>query len=141
MRRARNTYQNGWIETRPSNKHDLVFVYRWRERKPDGGYSKRAEVIGPVSMLKTEANAWRAIEHRKLEVNSDGSQGSAVTVGILVNRYLEMELPELRHSTANEYRSYLQSPDQTAVGRVSDFEGKALRRRGVAEGPRSGFEN
>lgn len=58
-------------------------------------------------MLKTEANAWRAIEHRKLEVNSDGSQGSAVTVGILVNRYLEMELPELRHSTANAYRSYL----------------------------------
>jgi len=58
-------------------------------------------------MLKTEANAWRAIEHRKLEVNSDGSQGSAVTVGILVNRYLETELPELRHSTANAYRSYL----------------------------------
>ena len=107
MRRTRNTYQNGWIETRPSNKHDLVFVYRWRERKPEGGYTKRVEVIGPVSMLKTEANAWRAIEHRKLEVNSEGSQGSAVTVGILVNRYLETELPELRHSTAKAYRSYL----------------------------------
>ena len=58
-------------------------------------------------MLKTEANAWRAIEHRKLDVNSDHTQGHAVTIGMLVSRYLEAELPELRHSTADSYRSYL----------------------------------
>ncbi len=107
LRLTRNTYQHGWIETRPSKKQDLVFVYRWRKRKPDGGYTKRSEVIGPVSMLKTEANAWRAIEHRKLDVNSEHPQGQAVTIGTLVSRYLETELPELRHSTANGYRSYL----------------------------------
>jgi integrase len=107
MRRTRNTYQNGWIETRPSKKDGLVFVYRWRERKPDGGYTKRSEVIGPVSMLKTEANAWRVIEHRKLDVNPDCFQERMVTIGTLVNRYLETELSELRHSTANAYRSYL----------------------------------
>jgi integrase len=107
LRLTRNTYQHGWIEARPSKKQDLVFVYRWRERKPDGGYTKRSEVIGPVSMLKTEANAWRAIEHRKLDVNSDHPQGQAVTIGMLVSRYLETELPELRHSTANGSRSYL----------------------------------
>jgi len=107
LRLTRNTYQHGWIETRPSKKQDLVFVYRWRERKPDGGYSKRTEVIGSVSVLKTEANAWRAIEHRKLDVNSDHFQGRTVTIGMLVNRYLEAELPELRHSTGNAYRSYL----------------------------------
>jgi integrase len=107
MRRTRNTYQNGWIETRPSKKDGLVFVYRWRERKPDGGYTKRSEVIGPVSMLKTEANAWRVIEHRKLDVNPDHFQEHMVTIGTLVNRYLETELSELRHSTANAYRSYL----------------------------------
>jgi len=107
MWRTRNTYQHGWIETRPSKKDGLEFVYRWRERKPDGGYTKRSEVIGPVSMLKTEANAWRVIEHRKLDVNPDRFQGHAVTIGMLVNRYLETELAELRHSTANAYRSYL----------------------------------
>ena len=107
MRRARNTCQNGWIETGPSKKDGLVFVYRWRERKPDGGYTKRSEVIGPVSMLKTEANAWRVIEHRKLDVNPDCFQERMVTIGTLVNRYLETELSELRHSTANAYRSYL----------------------------------
>jgi len=107
MRRTRNTYQHGWIETRPSKKDGLEFVYRWRERKPDGGYTKRSEVIGPISMLKTEANAWRVIEHRKLDVNPDRFQGRTVTIGMLVNRYLETELAELRHSTANAYRSYL----------------------------------
>jgi integrase len=107
LRLTRNTYQHGWIETRPSKKQDLVFVYRWRERKPHGGYTKRSEVVGSVSMLKTEANAWRVIEHRKLDVNSDYLQGQTVTIGMLVNRYLETELPELRHSTANAYRSYL----------------------------------
>src|SRR5260370_10665118 len=107
LRLTRNPYQHGWSEARPSKNQDLVFVYRWRKRKPDGGYTKRSEVIGPVSMLKTEANAWRAIEHRKLDVNSDHPQGQAVTIGMLVSRYLETELPELRHSTANGYRSYL----------------------------------
>src|SRR6266850_2605204 len=107
LRLARNTYQHGWIEARPSKKQGLVFVYRWRERKPDGGHTKRTEVIGSISMLKTEANAWRVIEHRKLDVNSDHLQGHPVTIGMLVNRYLEAELPELRHSTASAYRSYL----------------------------------
>ncbi len=109
LRLTRNTYQHGWIETRPSKKQGLVFVYRWRERKSDGGYMKRSEVIGLVAMLKTEANAWRVIEHRKLDVNSDHPQGHTVTIGTLVNRYLETELAELRHSTANAYRSYLTS--------------------------------
>ena len=78
MRRTRNTYQNGWVEIRPSKKHRLVFVYRWRERKPSGGYAKRTELIGPVSVLRTETNAWRAVEHRKLEINSEDSDRKSV---------------------------------------------------------------
>jgi len=69
LRQTRNTFQHGWIETQPSKKQGLVFVYRWRERGPDGGYTKRCELIGFVSMLKPEANAWRIIEHRKLDVS------------------------------------------------------------------------
>src|SRR5713226_9013780 len=107
LRQTRNTYQHGWIETQPSKNKELVFVYRWRERKPDGGYTKRAEVIGRVSVLKTEANAWRAIEHRALEINSENLAGRTVSFGALINRYLEEDLPELRHSTAEAYRSYL----------------------------------
>jgi integrase len=107
MRLTRNTYQNGWIETRPSKEHGLVFVYRWRERRRDRGYTKRSEVIGPVSMVKTEANAWRIIEHRKFDVNPDRSRNQPVTIGLIVDRFLETELAEVRHSTAGAYRSYL----------------------------------
>jgi integrase len=107
LRRTRNTYQHGWIETRPSKKDGLVFVFRWRERKPGGGLTKRTELIGPVSELKTETNAWRAVEHRKLDINSEDSRGKTTTVNTVVNRYLEEELSELRHSTADAYRSYI----------------------------------
>ena len=107
MRQTRSTYQNGWIETRPSKKQGLVFVYRWRERKPAGGYAKRTELIGPVSVLKTETNARRAVEHRRLEINSEDPKRETVTMNAVIRRYLEEELPELRHSTADAYRSYL----------------------------------
>lgn len=126
MRRTRNTYQNGWIETRSSKEQELVFVYRWRERKPDGKFTKRSEIIGPVSVLKTEANAWRAIEHRKLEVNSDNSEAHAVTVNMLVNRYLETEIAELRHSTAKAYRSYLNHRIEPQWGNFSITKVKPL---------------
>jgi integrase len=106
LRRTRNTYQNGWIETRPSKKDGSVFVFRWRQRTP-GGFMKQTELIGPVSVLKTKTNAWRAIAHRKLEINREDSKARTVTVNTLVARYLQEELPELRHSTANAYRSYL----------------------------------
>ena len=82
-------------------------MYRWRERKPAGGYAKRTELIGPVSVLKTETNARRAVEHRRLEINSEDPKRETVTMNAVISRYLEEELPELRHSTADAYRSYL----------------------------------
>jgi integrase len=126
MRPTRNTYQNGWIETRPSKKDGLVFVYRWRERKPSGGYRKRTELIGPVSVLKTEANARRAIEQRKLEINSEDSKRETVTMNSVINRYLEEELPEVRHSTADAYRSYLANHIQPRWGSHSIAKIKPL---------------
>jgi hypothetical protein len=70
----------GWIETRPSKKDGLVFVFRWRARKPGGGLTKRTELIGPVSALKTETNAWRAVENRKLDINSEDSRGTTCLI-------------------------------------------------------------
>lgn len=90
-----------------SKGHGLVFVYRFRERITGGGYRKITEFIGPVSVLKTKTNAWRKVERRKLEINSEDSKGETVTVNTLISRYLKEELPELRHSTSDAYRSYL----------------------------------
>jgi hypothetical protein len=85
-------------------------------------------------MLKTEANAWRVIEHRKLDVNPDRFQEHTVTIGTLVNRYRETELSELRHSTANAYRSYLNHQIKPQWGeyplsKVKPFAGGAMVKR------------
>lgn len=109
LRRMRNTYQNGWIEVQSAARNGPVFVYRWRERRPAGGCVKRARTIGPVSEIKTEAAAWRLVEHRKMQINSENAAAQIITFGALVNRYLEEELPELRHSTADSSRSYLKN--------------------------------
>src|SRR5258707_14314053 len=100
LRLTRNTYQHGWIETRPSKKQGLVFVYRWRERKPDGGYAKRNEVIGPGSVVKTENTAWRGGEHRRIPNNSEKSKPEKVTIKTVIRPYPRKKLSELRDSTA-----------------------------------------
>lgn len=107
LRKTRNSYQCGWIETKRSKHEELVFVYRWREPTASGRWTKRSELIGPVSKLKTEANARRAVSHRKFEINS--ARRTTVTVNMLVDRYLAEELPELRHSTSDAVRSYLKN--------------------------------
>ena len=92
-----------------------VFVYRFRERKPDGGYRKRTELIGPVSVLKTETNAWRAVENRKLEINSEGCEREG-TMNAVISRYFAEELPDLRHSTVETYRSCITNHIQPRWG-------------------------
>src|SRR2546426_10071048 len=57
--------------------------------------------------LKTETNAWRRVEHRRLEINLEDSKRETVTMNTVISSYLEEELPELRHSTVDAYRSYL----------------------------------
>jgi integrase len=85
-----------------------VYVYRWRERRPDGGTTKRSVEIGPVGKLKTEANAWRAIEHMKIAVNAENPVGHAITFGALVDRYITQVLPlKTRLSTRTFYLPWL----------------------------------
>jgi hypothetical protein len=69
----------------------------------------RASTILCVLKRRVLIEERRVIEHRKLDVNSDHLRGQTVTIGLLVNRYLETELAESRHSTANAYKSYLTS--------------------------------
>lgn len=107
-RRIRRTYQNGWIETRPGKSGVAVFVYRWRERRPDDTYTKRSLEIGPVGKLKTQANAWRAIEHMKISVNPENAGSHVVTLSAVVERYVTHVLPlKNRLSTRTFYLPWL----------------------------------
>jgi integrase len=108
LRRTRNTFQHGWIERKQTSRGD-VFVYRWRERLPDRGYRKRALELGPVMDFKTQANAWKEVEQRKLAVNPDDPKAQITTFGSLLERYVAEELPHLRHSTSQSYKCYIEN--------------------------------
>jgi len=108
LRRTRNTFQHGWIEHKQTSR-GAVFVYRWRERLPDGGYRKRALELGPVADLKTEASAWRAVERQQLVINPDNPKGQIATFGALLERYVAEELLYLRHSTGQSYKCYIEN--------------------------------
>ena len=73
LRRTRNAFQHGWIECKQTS-HGEVFAYRWRERRPEGGYRKRALELGLVSELKSDANAWHG-SLRFLECAAVGMAG------------------------------------------------------------------
>src|SRR5437667_5572072 len=99
LRHTRNTYQHGWIATQPSKNKELVFVYRWRERRPEGGNIQRSRQIGLVSELKTKANARRAAEHFRLVANTHKVPGQTFTFAALCERYLGEEINGLEKTT------------------------------------------
>src|SRR6266568_1622582 len=108
LRHTRNTYQHGWIATQPSKNKELVFVYRWRERRPEGGYIQRSRQIGLMSELKTPANARRAAEHFRFEVNAKLT-GQPFTFAALCERYLIEEISGLEKTTRTWYRPWFKN--------------------------------
>ncbi|HKS96272.1 MAG TPA: site-specific integrase [Terriglobia bacterium] len=68
-------------------------------------------LIGTVEKLSTKADAQRAVEHRRMEINAHNPQQQfhAVTVGGLIDRFVKEELPkERRFQTQSEYRTYFE---------------------------------
>lgn len=104
MRRTRNTFQNGWIE-----RHRGNFLYRWRERTPEGRYRKRSRRLGLVDQLKTEAEAWKVAERLKLTVNPDNVQAQVWTFKALCQRYIEEEIVGLSASTQAFYKPWFKN--------------------------------
>jgi integrase len=109
MRRKRRTYQFGWLERQERNGRPAMWLYRYREMNAEGDYRKRCITLGSVEEFPSEALAWRAAEHLRMCANPDEAFRHPVTFGALVDRYLAEELPELRHSTASAYRSYVEN--------------------------------
>jgi YD repeat-containing protein len=94
--------------TLPASGGTVTFKYDpfgRRIQKSSTGSTTNYLYDGPNSL--EEVDAKRAVDHRRLEINSEDSQRETVTMNTVISRYLEEELPELRHSTADAYRSYL----------------------------------
>jgi integrase len=91
---VRARFQRGWLAQRP-RKHGAVWLYHFREYSPSGKAQQRTVTIGPVSKYPTEADANRAVELIRLNINqevTDDRPGPLLTVEILARHYTEREL-------------------------------------------------
>ena len=103
----RRTYQQGWLELQSRKSVPSVWLLRFRERLPNGKLKKSHLLVGTKDRYPTEVQAKKAAEQLRLSINVDNLNGRSFTFGLLVDRYIAEELPDLRHSTADSYRSYL----------------------------------
>src|SRR5262249_3374959 len=92
------------------------WLFRWRETQSDGSRRPKNVVVGPVSELRTEADARRALEALRLNINLDPSEQARPprSFKALVDHYRLKELVPHNHerkaySTKKGYESYLKN--------------------------------
>lgn len=112
--KTRARYQKGCLTKVKRKSGYLVWLFRWRETKPDGKRRPRKLVVGPVSTLRTETEARRALEALQLNINVDPSEEGRppLTFRDLVDHYRQKELGPKQnerksYSTKEGYKSYL----------------------------------
>jgi integrase len=80
---------------------ETVWVFRWYEVQLDGTKKYRKVVIGTVSEYRTEAEAQKAADSLRLEVNERTPRQmlQAISFETLVEHYRQHELPDVVHGT------------------------------------------
>jgi integrase len=95
MRRAR--HQKGSLQRVQRKSGEAVWIFRWYEVQLDGAKRYRKAVIGSVQEYKTEAEAQRAADALRLEINEQTprQQLQAISMETLVEHYRQHELPDI----------------------------------------------
>jgi integrase len=73
-------YQEGSIERAARRKGPDVWIYRWRELRPDGRRVQKKRVIGTLDRHPTLAAARRAVEGLRIAINAEQEKIGKVTV-------------------------------------------------------------
>ena len=97
-------YQYGSLMIRKRKRGPHVWQFRFTENG-----KLKSVLIGTVEKYPNKVDAERAVEHRRMEINSLNPQQQfhSVTVGGLIDRFMKEELPkERRFQTQSEYRTY-----------------------------------
>ncbi len=110
----RARYQQGSLKQIKRKSGYLVWLFRCRETDPDGKRRPKKIVVGPVTELRTEADARRALQALRINVNLDLSEQARPPrkFADLVDHYRlkELGLPDSdrkSYSTKMAYKSYL----------------------------------
>lgn len=95
----RPQYQLGTLYQEPRKKGPAVWVYRWREPNGQSKRVLRKQIVGTVRELRTQADAQRAAEVLRLNINRNTIEngGPPPTVSRLVEHYKLKELPMDTH--------------------------------------------
>ena len=97
-------YQYGDLRIRKRKKGPDVWQFRYFANG-----RRKSVLVGTVAKLPTKADAIRAIEHRRMEINSENPQQRfhSVTVGGLIDRFMKEYAP--KHCRLNTQRDYRNS--------------------------------
>jgi hypothetical protein len=75
MKRTRTRHQRGSL-TREAHKSGTIWVFRWSEKQADGTRKNHKLIIGSVRELRTESQAWAAVDKLALNMNRPPEQTS-----------------------------------------------------------------
>ena len=110
MKTTRAKYQHGSIKREKRKHGPAVWALRWRESNPDGSTTRRKAVIGTVEQYRSKADAWKACEHLRSNINRETR--TPRTIAELVTHYREKEMSEENSkafSTRTAYAVYLRN--------------------------------
>ncbi len=108
MEHKRQRVQFGWVCLKARKKGPDVWVLRYRENLTDGSIKRRSEAIGTTKEFPNESQARKAGLSWLFSMNAEASNGTPVSFGAVIRRYLAEEIPE-RPSTASRYRCWLKN--------------------------------
>jgi integrase len=101
------TYQEGSFERVSRVNGPDVWMFRWREKQPDGKNVQRRKVIGNLNQLPNLANAKRAAENLRSEINARRDRIGKMTVAQAWGHFQLNELNRKRSpTTIQNYKDY-----------------------------------
>ena len=107
MKFHRARYQHGSVRKVPRSQ-GFAWEFRYYITGPDGKRKLKVQTFDPVK-FPTERDVRKAVESQLAALNS-GTLGGRIdaTVGTIIDRYLQDELPTLRHSTQTTNKSMIE---------------------------------
>jgi integrase len=107
--------QKGWLTKEDRKKAGKVWIYHYyKTRETDGHRVENTVVVGALSSLRREKDAWAEVEHRGLNRNYQLGISGHITFGDLAQHYIKYELGDLAeaddqksHTTIERYLQVL----------------------------------
>ena len=107
MKFQRQRYQTGSVR-KVSRSHGSAWEFRYYATDPDGVRKLKVQTFN-ASIYRTERDVRKAVEGQLAALNANTLAGKVnLTFGQLIDRYLQEELPTLKHSTQMTNKSLIQ---------------------------------